>query len=246
MKLLNDFAIALVKPSRYRELLPNSVGRTALFVTVLILISSVTLITGSIMLYRILGQYYAENVPEFEFKDQTLMCEDTFDLEFAGVKLMMDTSRQLTEEELENAVQGALFDSDSMIIKTGGRVVEAEYSEMTGADTAFTKDSLYTYKDIVKISITVAVIVSIIFSAAGFLLGALITAALASFLTFRLPRKNAGLSFGQLYKLAVYSRGLPVILSLVLSMFIGGIPFIISIALSLIILNTALFKMSLK
>ena len=79
MKLLNDFAIALVKPSRYRELLPNSVGRTALFVTVLILISSVTLITGSIMLYRMLGQYYAENVPEFEFKDQTLMCEDTFD-----------------------------------------------------------------------------------------------------------------------------------------------------------------------
>lgn len=244
MKLLNDFAIALVKPSRYRELLHNSTGRVALFVAVLMLLSSVTLVTGSIMLYGILGQYYTENVPEFEFKNQTLTSEETFDLEFAGVKLMIDTSRQLTEADIEDASQGVLFDSDGMIVKTGGRVIEAQYSEVAAADTVLTKDSLYAYSGMVKAAIAISVIISIIFSAAGFMLGALITAALASFVTMRLPGRNAGLSFGQLYKLAVYSRGLPVILSIVLSMFIGGIPFIISIAISLIILNTALFKMS--
>lgn len=246
MKLLNDFAIALVKPSRYGELLKNSVGRTALFIVILTILSSVSLVTGSMMLYRVLGQYYTANVPDFEFKNQTLKCDDTFDLELAGIKIMMDTSRQLTETDLEKAIQGALFDSDSMIIKTGGRVMEAPYSEVVPADVSFTKSSLYAYKNVVKIAVAISVIVAVMFSAAGFLLGALITAALAFLLVSRMSVNNRNLTFGNVYKLAVYSRGLPVILSLILSMFIGGIPFIISIILSLIILNTALFKLSVK
>lgn len=246
MKFLNDFAIALVHPSRYGELVKNSAGRAAAFVAVLILLSSLTIITGSVTGYNILGRYYNENVPEFEFRDQKLTADDTFDLEFAGVKIVIDTTRQVDKSELDGAVQGVLFDGDSMAVKTGGRVVESSYSEMSGADTHFTKASLYAYKGVVKAVMAAVVVLSIIFSAGAFLLGALVVAALASLLSSRLPQRNAGLTFGQVYKLAVYSRGLPVILSLVLSMVIGGIPFLISAAISVIILNVALFKISVR
>ncbi len=246
MKFLNDFAIALVHPSRYGELVKNTAGRVAVFAAVIVLLSSVTLVTGAVTAYNILGRYFEENVPEFEFKNQTLTSDDTFDLDFAGVKIVLDTTRQVSGDELEDASQGALFDGDSMIVKTGGRVVEARYTELAAPETQFTKASLYAYSGMVKVGIALSVVLSIILSAGGLLLGALIIAWLSSLLTFRLPRKNAGLTFGQVYKLAVYSRGLPLILSIVTSMIIGKIPFIISAVISIMILNTALFKISMN
>lgn len=241
MKILNDLAIALVQPKKYGELLPNKAPRVALYVLIILLISFASIAVSAVRLYKILGEYYSEHVPDFTFENQTLTSSDTFDFELAGMKIMMDTSRELTPDDFGDAKQGILADSDSILIRvrTGG-TIESKYTELTSdKNFRFTKDSLYEYKNIMKVSIFISALMSLVIVAAGFMLSALIIAGLSSLLKRTLPQA-ASLSFGQLYKLALYSRGLPSVLSLILSAFIGGIPWIISIMLSVIILNTAI------
>ena len=245
MKFINDFSIALVNPKRYKELVNNSVWRVILYVLILVLISSVTLITATRELYGILGEYYEKNIPEFTFENNTLKSEDTFDFDLAGMKILLDTSRQLTEEDFSESFNGMLFDSDSMLVKQGSRVLEAKYSELTeGKDIRFTKSSLYAYKDIAKLVINLTAAFYIVLSIPMLLLGALFTAALAMAFSGFMPSNSSRLKFGKVYKLAIYSRGLPILLSMVLSMFIGKIPSLVSVLVSVMILTTALRYMT--
>ena len=243
MKLLNDFAIALVQPKRYNELLSNSVGRTALYIIILMLLSSVMLISGSIKLYDILGRYYAENVPEFTFDNGTLKSESTFDFDFSGFKLMIETDKQLSKDDFGKTAHGILFDSDSMITKSGKQVIEVPYTDLTqGESVHFTKDSLYAYKNIVKIIIVISAFFSLVFLAGGFMLSALIVAGIVSLFFSRSLLSGKKLSFGKVYQLSLYSRGLPMILSLICSMLFGNIPIIISLMISVLLMNIALSK----
>ena len=151
MKILNDFAIALVHPKRYRELLNNSVGRVILYVIIIMLISSVSLISATKTLTRILAEYYESNIPEFTFKNQMLKADDNFDLELAGTKIVIDTSRQFSEDDFGDAYGGVIFDSDSMLVKQGSVVDDILYSKLTyGEDITLTKESMYEYKGIAK------------------------------------------------------------------------------------------------
>lgn len=245
MKLINDFAIALVNPKRYRELLNNSVWRVILYIIILTLISSVTLISATRELYGILGEYYEKNIPDFTFENNTLKSDDTFDFDLAGMKIVLDTTKQLTKEDFSKSFNGMLFDSDSLLIKQGPKVIEAKYSELTeGEDIKFTKSSLYAYKDIAKLIINMTALFYILLSIPMLLIGALFTAIITFMFMGFSPVNSMKLKFSKIYKLALYSRGLPIILSTVLSMFIGRIPSLISVIISVIILNRAMIYMS--
>lgn len=241
MKLINDFAIALVNPKRYKELLDNSVWRVILYIIILTLISSVTLISATRELYGILGEYYESNIPEFSFENNTLTSEDTFDFDLAGMKLVIDTTKQLTEEDFGESYNGMLFDSDSLLIKQGPKVIDAKYSELTeGADIKLTKASLAKYKDVAKLFINLTAVFYVLLSIPLLLLGALFVTVIAT--AFAAPQYR--MKFSKAYKLALYSRGLPIIVSTVLSMFVGRIPSLISVIISVIILNRAMMYMS--
>ena len=245
MKLINDFAIALVQPKKYKELLSNSTGRVAIYVIILLIISSISLVVSSVKLYGILGIYYADNIPDFKFENDTLEVSQRFDLELAGMKIMLDTDNQLSSEEFSSNVDGFLCDKDSMILKSNSEIIEIKYSDIThGREVKFDKASLYQYKDITKLIIAISVVFAIIFSAGFFMLGALVVAGLAYLITSAVPKRIAGLQFGAVYKLALYSRALPVILGVILSRFIGGVPLIISIMISVLILNSAILRIA--
>ena len=245
MKLINDFAIALVNPKRYKELLDNSVWRVILYVLILVLISSVTLISATRELYGILGEYYEKNIPDFSFENNTLTSNDTFNFDLAGMQIVLDTTKQLTKEDFSKSFNGMLFDGDSLLIKQGPKIIKAKYSELTeGKDIRFTKASLYVYKDIAKLVINMTALFYILLSIPMLLIGALFTAIIANVFTGFSPSNSMHLKFSRIYKLALYSRGLPIIVSTILSMFIGKIPALMSILLSVLILNRAILYMS--
>lgn len=245
MKLINDFAIALVQPKKYKELLSNSTGRVAIYVIILLVISSISLVISSIKLYGILGTYYADNIPDFKFENDTLEVSQKFDLELAGMKIMLDTDNQLSSDEFSSNVDGFLCDKDSMIVKSRSEIVEIKYSDLTqGQDVKFDKVSLYQYKDVAKLVLAISAVFAIILSAGFFMLGALVVAGLVCLITSALPKQRAGLQFSSIYKLALYSRALPVILSVILSRFIGGVPLIISMMISVLILNSAILRIA--
>ena len=241
MKIINDFAIALVHPSRYKELINNSVWRVILYVIILTLISSVTLIFAARELYGILGEYYEKNIPEFTFENNILTSEDTFDFDLAGMKLVIDTTKQLTQEDFSESYNGMLFDSDSLLIKQGPKVIDAKYSELTeGVDIKFTKASLAKYKGIAKLVINLTAVIYGLLSIPMLLFGALFVTVIAT--AFAAPQYR--MKFSKAYKLALYSRGLPIVVSTILSMFVGKLPVFVSIFVSFIILRRAIFTIS--
>lgn len=237
MKILNDFTIAIASPRKYRELLNNSMGRVALYTIIIILISGLSLIPSSKTLTKILGEYYHTNIPEFTFENQTLKSEDDFDLELAGTKFVIDTARQLTTDDFNDAYGGFLFDGDSMLIKNGVIVEDIKYSDITdGENITFTKESLYEYSHIAKGFIALTAVAVWLFSIPGFFVGALFIAAIAVLLMSFMPSLGMKLSFGKVYKLALYSRALPIILKVIFSVFTKSLPPFIGTMLSVLIL----------
>lgn len=236
MKILNDFAIALVHPKRYRELLNNSVGRVILYVIIIMLISSVSLISATKTLTRILAEYYESNIPEFTFENQILKADDNFDLELAGTKIVIDTSRQFSKDDFGDAYGGVIFDGDSMLVKQGSVVEDILYSKLTdGEDITLTKESMYEYKGIAKNFIRITAVIMWLFSIPVFLLGALIIAAIGQLALSFIGDNGMRIPFGKVYKLALYSRSLPIVLTVILSMFVN-IPPMVGMFISIIIL----------
>lgn len=236
MKILNDFAIALVHPKRYRELLNNSVGRVILYVIIIMLISSVSLISATKTLTRILAEYYESNIPEFTFENQILKADDNFDLELAGTKIVIDTSRQFSKDDFGDAYGGVIFDGDSMLVKQGSVVEDILYSKLTdGEDITLTKESMYEYKGIAKNFIRITAVIMWLFSIPVFLLGALIIAAIGQLALSFMGDNGMRIPFGKVYKLALYSRSLPIVLTVILSMFVN-IPPMVGMFISIIML----------
>lgn len=236
MKLLYDFAIALVHPRRYRELLDNSVGRVFLYVILIMLISAIPLISSTRILILNLSRYYENNIPEFVFENQTLKAEDDFELKLVGTKFIINTSRQFTKDDFGNAYNGLIFDGDSLLIKQGSKVQDVLYSELTdGKDVTLTKESMYNYSAAAERIIRLMVMIGWLFSIPMFLLSTLIVAAGGRFLLSILPFEGELLPFGKIYKLALYARSFPIAITVILSVFFK-VPSILGIILAILIL----------
>lgn len=238
MNILNDFAIAIAQPKRYHELLPNKPGRVALYVIIAVLVSSFGIILSCIQLNSTFGVYFENNVPDFRFEDRQLSAEKSFNLTLGGTRIMIDTSRNLTEDDFDGATEGLLIDSDSIIVHVGSRTLDIKYYDIPETEgLSLTKESLYSYAWIARLVLLFTALLSLIFYAMGFMFRALIAALLASLLSSLMPSTRQRLWFGSVYKLALYSLALPTILSLLLPNIFGGI---LGLAISVFMLNLAI------
>lgn len=236
MKLLNDFAIAIAHPKRYKELIQNKLWRVLLYALVIIAIGSVSVIISATQLKGIMGTFYEKSVPDFTFTDNTLNMSEPFELNIGGILIKADSSREFASADMGSAKYGYLFGKNTMVIRSGRNTIESKYTDLKLEDGfTMSKSTLSSYSFLAEKLFRIFCVFLIIAAILGFFFGALIIALLAL-----IPNRNAGLSFGTLFKFAIYSRGLPIILSLILARFIGGIPTIISLMLSFILVNIAL------
>ena len=236
MGFLNDLLTGLIRPKKYGELLNRGASRVVVYALILILISSTLLVTSLFKMFYTTEKYYNEVVPDFSFENNTLTMAEPFKLEFMGMIIKADSQKELTKDDFGDNIQGVLFDSNSMLMRSAAATVEASYKELTeGEKISFSKKDSYLLAPTVKVILYVTSLISVLFNVGGFFLGVLVVA-----LFGLIPNKTAKLSFGKLYILSIFSRGLPIILSLILSRFIAPIPTFISILISFIILNIAL------
>lgn len=240
MKFLNDFAIALLKPKKYSQILDAKKGFTFTYVCILILLSISLYISAFITLYNNLGTYYKEVVPDFTFENNNLTMAEPFRLELMGQIIAADSEKDFSAADLGENSQGILLDKNSMILRSMGRDIEVHYSDLTGGENiSFSKQDTYLLETKIKSTYVIFVAFISMFLVAGFFIGALLVAFIS-----KAANISAGLKFGQLYKLAIFSRGLPVILSFVLSFFLAPLPFLVSFLISCIIMNVALGAIS--
>ncbi len=240
MDFYKDLFIGFIRPKKYGELLNKGTSRVVVYSVILLLISSVIAFLSFRQLSDAAQRYYKEVVPEFSFQNNELNMSEPFKLEFMGMIIAADSTKDFTKEDFNSNLQGLLFDKDSLLVRSAGKTEEAEYIRLTdGKDIAFSKQDIYLLAPTFKVIFYVLFSLSVIFSIAGFFLGALVVALFAL-----IPNKISKLSFGKLYKAAIFSRGLPIILSIILGRFIGSIPVIVSLLISFIIVNIALTTIS--
>ncbi len=242
MDFLNDLLTGFIRPKKYKELLEKGTSRVVVYALILILISSVIAFLSLSKLSDATQKYYREVVPEFSFANNELNMSEPFKLELFGMIIAADSEKEFGSADFGDNIQGFLFDKNSMLLRSAAGTREFEYRELADDEyITFSKQDIYLLSPTFKIIFYIFLAFTIVYNAAGFFLGALIVALFAL-----IPNRVSKLSFGKLYKLAVYSRGLPVILSLVLSSFIGPVPIIISFLISIIIVNIALTAISPK
>jgi len=240
MKILNDFAIALFRPKKYSEILNSKKGFTFIYACAIILLSISLYISAFVSVYQNFGIYYNEVVPNFKFENNTLTMSEPFRFELMGQIIAADSEKNFSSADFGENTQGILLDSDSMLMRSMGRDIEVNYSKITnGEDISFSKQETYLLEPRIKLAYTLFVTFISIFLVAGFFIGVLLVAFIS-----KVANISAGLKFGQLYKLSIFARGLPIILSFVLSFIFTPLPFVVSFLISCIIMNIALGAIS--
>ena len=171
-----------------------------------------------------------EELPDFTFRNGELWVEKPvefkqYDRLQGGIYLNINTKQPLTEEisdvDLLAYDRVLVLDAENALIKNGKDVIRISYGDIKLGDL----DKDMVVREIlpyIQIGMWAALILIGWFSLVGFFLGALFMAAvgslMSSILRIRMP-------FGSLFKLAVYSRTAPVLLSILYTWIPVTIPF---------------------
>lgn len=184
-----------------------------------------------------------ETIPDFHLKDGILEMEESYRLDNGYTLVYVDAdpdfifySAKELEDDLEEYEQVILMDCEKMVLKDDGEVVELYYDTL---EIDFERDDLkvlipYLY------SFAVFFIIFAYFMDAGlFFFGVIFVALIGMIIASAMNKK---LSFGQLYKLGVYSRTLPLILKALKNLLPFTIPmfWIINFGISAVILIAAI------
>lgn len=239
MNFLNNFVTALIRPKKYTDLLEAKKTHMLVYIIILLAVSLSVYVLGFMSIYKNLGIYYKQVVPDFKFENNTLTMAEPFKLELMGQIIYADSEKEMTSKDFGDNSQGILFDSDSIIYRQMGTDSEVKYTELTeNNNISFSKQDSYALASSAKTIYSAICIMMLLGLIGGFFLSALFVALIS-----KLTNIAVGLRFSKLYKLAIFSRGLPIILSFVISFFFSPMPIVVSILLSCIIMNIALGAM---
>ena len=184
-----------------------------------------------------------EEIPDFKLEDGILEIEESFKFEEAGTMVYIDTDPEFVfynleelEEKLDGYYQVILMDSEKIIIKDGGDIQEMPYSAL-GFD--FERDDLLRLAPYVYIFGFLILVFGYIFDVAFFFLGVVFVALIGMIIASAMDKK---LTFGQLYKMSVYSRTVPLLLKALVSLLPFSIPmfWVINFGISAVILIFAI------
>lgn len=242
--MIKDFMIALGNYKKYGQLLSKRAGRVAAYVIVLHLVCSIgtvfipTLSTG----VKVISGLW-QTLPEFTITQQSMFVAEEYDLDVFGVRLLMTNDRQVTEEDFGECITGALLDTDSVIIRNFGKTAEFSYSEFDAENVGFTlvKSDLQSLKPYIfggGIAMCIALFISGILS---YLLSAVFIGAVANIVAIFM---KVIMPMGTCFKLAIYAKTLPLVISAVLTPF--GVPMYSVLALGISMFIIVMFLRELK
>ncbi|MBQ8596649.1 MAG: DUF1189 domain-containing protein [Lachnospiraceae bacterium] len=166
-----------------------------------------------------------EEIPDFKLEDGILEMEESFEFEEAGTLVYIDASPDFVfydmeelEEELDDYYQVILMDSEKIIVKDDGEMQQMPYDAL-GFD--FERDDLMMLAPYVYIFGLLIMIFVYIWDVAMFFFGVIFVALIGMIIASSMDKK---LTFGQLYKLGVYSRTVPLLIKALVSFLPFSIP----------------------
>ena len=206
---------SLTNPDASKKFLRETMGRTVIYLLLL------SLILGGISAARKTYNYnkgllevvnmVEGDMPDFTFENGQLSVQGNMPkvYEDEGQIVIIDTSGKTDESILDKYQTGIFISKDKMVQKQGiGSRQETSFAAMQGV--SFTKENLKSLLGIAKFWPIFIIIFTPIFFFVSKFAAALITAVIALIINAIFIKANLG--FGDIYKLAIYSLTLSMIL----------------------------------
>lgn len=217
----------------YGRFLKNGKAKTFLYGLLLSLICafvSLILPVAVVMPDGGTEQLIREEVPDFSLEDGKLWFAkpveySQYDSVQGGVYILINTDRPVTQEisdiDLVAFEKAVVMDEENILLKTNGEIVRASYSDFDLG--SWDRDTLFTeLLPLIRAALWGISVLMVLFSVIGFFAGALFTAVIG--VVIRAVWK-CSLDFGDLFKLAVHARTVPMLIKMVLAWFPVWIPF---------------------
>ncbi len=197
--------------------------------------------TGGIM--RIVDDF----LPDFEIRDNRLWVDEAYELEESGIYIYVDTEHEgMDSEEIGQYLRKydsvLIADANSMVFKGSGKIQYTDFADLD-PDMQISKSGLVDmFGPFVSFAIFLVLVMVFLFVEAAFFFGVLVVGLFGMIVSSCM---HADLTFGQLYKLGVYTRTTPLIIKAIFSFLPFSPPFysVMSIGISLGYLAKAIGKM---
>lgn len=240
MTIFEDFTIAISQPSRYNELLKRKKSAYVLFIFILVFLTSLAnVVYPSVTAIRTAKEYYEYKIPDFKIEDGELYTQKEFILDEKPFLIKLSDKKDFSEKDTKGYKIALLCGKSTITVKSNSTVISSEYKE-AGKDFKFAKKDIYDYKDAILGAVAVTDILLFGFSFAVFLFGAflirLLTKSLLKMLKLELSKEEH-------FRLCVYSRTLPSLLSAVLVLLNFGSLYIASLMVSVVYIYRVLINM---
>jgi len=252
MNIFKEMVLSVYSFKSYKEFLKNKKIKVFGFGLMLMLLYFLIAYAVPFVVSQIgpsnLTKLIEEEVPEFELSDGTLWVDDVIEYEMNDQYIYIDTDPYYVfygAEEMKQYLvdyrQAFLLDSEKIIAKSNGEVVELYYEDL---GWEFSKEKLIGWVPYIYIFMAMLYAFVFVWITALFFFGVLFVALFGMIIASCMKDK---LTFGQLYLLGIYSRTLPLLIKAILSLLNIRVPFtlslIINLGLSLLYLGLAMQKM---
>lgn len=180
-----------------------------------------------------------EYVPEFTLSRDGFYCEEEYYIDQPDALLVIDCNAVYSPQDLYGYPQGVIMDAEKMMSVTNNSAPSTlYYSELE--EFSLSKADIYSFLPALKVIIFVTFILTYVIYCVSYLFGSLMCCLIAMIINSVLGTK---LLFGDLFRLTVYARTIPVILKGVISaVSVFSLPFmlfyVIFIVLMVYVLNT--------
>lgn len=239
----------------YAEFLKNGKRRTFLYgflVSLLLVIFSWVLPAAMLVMpFGGIENLLESALPEFTLEDGKLWVEEPiensmYDIIQGGVYVKIDTEHAVVDEisdiDLVAFEKAVVMDADDLLVKSNGEIIRASFADLVPGNWNREK-LLEELVPFLQILVAATLAVLIVISVLGFFLGALVISVFGAMISswLRYP-----LGFGELFKMAVHARTLPVLLEMLVvwSPVPLSVPLLLNFGISVFIMWKAVSHMS--
>ena len=200
-------------------------------VTILLPFTRFQVSTGGIM------KIIDEVVPDFEISDSRLTVERQFEFDQDDIYIYVNTEQEemdlgKVQEYLRRYDTVVIADAENLVVKSGVQMEQIQFSDLD-PDLEISKTGMIDmFRPFVTIVIVVVLLAIFLFMEVSFFFGVLFVGLFGMIVASCMQAK---LTFGELYKLGIYTRTTPLLIKAILSFLPVGLPFytIISLGISL-------------
>ncbi len=239
-EIFGDFSISMIQPSGYKNFLKRKKSAVALFVIILVTVSALANVVFPIFeISRMTTDFYNHDVPYFKVENGEFFVEDDIEIIDKPFFIGLSNEKSYKKDDTNGFDIAILVDKENFIMKNNSGVYSYRIKDL-GNDITFDKNSVYMFKNIFVWILVFFGIFMYAISYLGFFIGVWLVKWLSSSFSRTL---KLNLTSSELFRLAIYSRTVPVLLGALLNMWRIGFPYILSLIVSEIYLYIAFISM---